>query len=113
MELWVAGIALLIIATGILVLILCRKKIHKSLQIAGACVLGVLFVATLGYIALTFLFLDSLDSPPPEEPTVSLTVESEDGEVMDVEGNRCMRGYIYGQKTVEDLADTVNMPKRS
>lgn len=53
MELWVAGIALLIIATGILVLILCGKKIHKSLQIAGACVLGVLFVAVLGYIVLT------------------------------------------------------------
>ena len=71
MELWVAGIALLIIAAGILVLILCRKKIHKSLQIAGACVLGVLFAAVLGYIALTFLFLDSLDSPPLDESTVS------------------------------------------
>ena len=47
------------------------------------------------------------------ENACHLTVESEDGEVMDVEGNHCMRGYIYGQKTVEDLADTVNMPKRS
>ena len=77
MELWAAGIALLIIAAGILVLILCRKKIHKSLQIAGACVLGVLFAAVLGYIALTFLFLDSLDSPPLDEPTVSGKVLSE------------------------------------
>lgn len=78
MELWVAGIALLIIATGILVLILCRKKIHKSLQIAGACVLGVLFVAVPGYIALTFLFLGALDSPFLDEPTVSGTVLSEE-----------------------------------
>lgn len=77
MELWVAGIALLIIAAGILVLILCRKKIHKSLQIAGACVLGVLFAAVLGYIALTFLFLDSLDFPPLDESTVSGKVLSE------------------------------------
>ena len=52
MELWVAGIALLIIATGILVLILCREKIHKGLRIAVVCVLGVLFVAVLGWIFL-------------------------------------------------------------
>ena len=77
MELWVAGIALLIIAAGILVLILCGKKIHKGLRFAGVCVLGALFAAVLGYIVLTFLFLDALDSPPPEEPT-SLTVESEE-----------------------------------
>ena len=77
MELWVAGIALLIIATGILVLILCREKIHKGLRIAVVCVLGVLFAAVLGYIALTFLFLDSLDSPPLDESTVSGKVLSE------------------------------------
>ena len=75
MELWVAGIALLIIAAGILVLILCRKKIHKSLQIAGACVLGVLFAAVLGYIALTFLFLDSLDSPPRACEKISVNTD--------------------------------------
>lgn len=78
MELWAAGIALLIIAAGILVLILCRKKIHKGLRIFGVCVLGVLFAAVLGYIALTFLFLDSLDSPSMDEPTVSGTVLSEE-----------------------------------
>ena len=74
MELWAAGIALLIIAAGILVLILCGKKIHKGLRgkkihkglrIAGVCVLGALFAAVLGYIALTFLFLDSLHFSPP------------------------------------------------
>ena len=77
MELWVAGIALLIIATGILVLILCREKIHKGLRIAVVCVLGVLFVAVLGYIALTFLFLDALDSPPLDVSTASGKVLSE------------------------------------
>ena len=82
MELWVAGIALLIIATGILVLILCRlilcrEKIHKGLRIAVVCVLGVLFVAVLGYIALTFLFLNSLDSPPLDVSTASGKVLSE------------------------------------
>lgn len=65
MELWAAGIALLIIAAGILVLILCGKKIHKGLRIAGVCVLGALFAAVLGYIALTFLLLDSLHFSPP------------------------------------------------
>ena len=83
MELWAAGIALLIIAAGILVLILCGKKIHKGLRIAGVCVLGALFAAVLGYIVLTFLFLDALDSPPPEEPTVSLTVESEEQDTIE------------------------------
>ena len=78
MELWAAGIALLIIAAGILVLILCRKKIHKGLRIAGVCVLGALFAAVLGYIVLTFLFLDALDSPSLDEPTVSGTVLSEE-----------------------------------
>ena len=78
MELWVAGIALLIIATGILVLILCREKIHKGLRIVGVCVLGALFVAVLGYIVLTFLFLDALDSPSMDEPTASRTVLSEE-----------------------------------
>ena len=77
MELWAAGIALLIIAAGILVLILCRKKIHKGLRIVGVCVLGALFAAILGYIVLTFLFLDALDSPPMDEPTVSGKVLSE------------------------------------
>lgn len=77
MELWVAGIALLIIAMGILVLILCREKIHKGLRIAVVCVLGVLFVAVLGYIALTFLFLNSLDSPPLDVSTASGKVLSE------------------------------------
>ena len=77
MELWAAGIALLIIAAGILVLILCRKKIHKGLRIVGVCVLGALF-AILGYIVLTFLFLDALDSPSMDEPTVSGTVLSEE-----------------------------------
>ena len=77
MELWAAGIALLIIVAGILVLILCREKIHKGLRIAGVCVLGVLFAAVLGYIALTFLFLDSLDSPPLDESTASGKVLSE------------------------------------
>ena len=76
-ELWVAGIALLIIATGILVLILCREKIHKGLRIAVVCVLGVLFAAVLGYIALTFLFLNSLDSPPLDKSTASVKVLSE------------------------------------
>lgn len=78
MELWVAGIALLIIATGILVLILCREKIHKGLRIVGVCVLGALFAAILGYIALTFLFLDALDSPSMDEPTVSRKMLSEE-----------------------------------
>ena len=78
MELWAAGIALLIIAAGILVLILCRKKIHKGLRIFGVCVLGALFAAILGYIVLTFLFLDALDSPSMDEPTVSRTVLSEE-----------------------------------
>lgn len=78
MELWAAGIALLIIAAGILVLILCGKKIHKGLQIAGVCVLGALFAAILGYIVLTFLFMDALDSPSMDEPTVSRTVLSEE-----------------------------------
>ena len=64
MELWAAGIALLIIAAGILVLILCRKKIHKGLRIVGVCVLGALFAAILGYIVLTFLFLDKLYVTP-------------------------------------------------
>ena len=77
MELWAAGIALLIITAGILVLILCREKIHKGLRIVGVCVLGVLFVAVLGYIVLTFLFLDALDSPSMDEPTVSGKVLSE------------------------------------
>ena len=74
MELWAAGIALLIIAAGILVLILCGKKIHKGLRIAGVCVLGALIAAVLGYIVLTFLFLDALDSPFLYEPTVFGTV---------------------------------------
>ena len=78
MELWAAGIALLIIAAGILVLILCRKKIHKGLRIFGVCVLVALFAAILGYIVLTFLFLDALDSPSMDEPTVSGTVLSEE-----------------------------------
>ena len=77
MDLWVAGIALLIIATGILVLILCREKIHKGLRIAVVCVLGVLFAAVLGYIALTFLFLNSLDSPTLDKSTASGKVLSE------------------------------------
>ena len=77
MELWAAGIALLIIAAGILVLILCGKKIHKGLRIAGVCVLGALFAAVLGYIVLTFLFLDALGSPPLDESTVSGKVLSE------------------------------------
>lgn len=77
MELWAAGIALLIIAAGILVLILCGKKIHKGLRIVGVCVLGALFAAVLGYIVLTFLFLDALDSPSLDEPTVSGKVLSE------------------------------------
>lgn len=77
MELWAAGIALLIIAAGILVLILCRKKIHKGLRIVGVCVLGALFAAILGYIVLTFLFLDALDSPPLDVSTASGKVLSE------------------------------------
>ena len=56
MELWVAGVILLVLLAGILVLILCGKKIHKGLRIVGVCVLGALFAAVLGYIALTFLF---------------------------------------------------------
>ncbi|QDW73158.1 DUF1667 domain-containing protein [Lachnospiraceae bacterium KGMB03038] len=36
-----------------------------------------------------------------------MTVEAEDGEVMDVEGNRCMRGYIYAQKEITDPTRTV------
>ena len=44
---------------------------------AEGCVLGVLFAAVLGYIALTFLFLDSLDSPPMDESTASGKVLSE------------------------------------
>lgn len=78
MELWAAGVILLVLLTGILVLILCGKKIHKGLRIAGVCVLGALFAAVLGYIALTFLFLDALDSPSLDEPTVSGTVLSEE-----------------------------------
>lgn len=78
MELWVAGVILLVLLAGILVLILCGKKIHKGLRIAGVCVLGALFAAVLGYIALTFLFLDALDSPSLDEPTVSGTVLSEE-----------------------------------
>ena len=78
MELWAAGIALLIIAADILVLILYGKKIHKGLRIAGVCVLGALFAAVLGYIVLTFLFLDALGSPPLDESTISGTVLSEE-----------------------------------
>ena len=59
------------------VLILCREKIHKGLRIAVVCVLGVLFAAVLGYIALTFLFLNSLDSPPLDVSTASGKVLSE------------------------------------
>ena len=77
MELWVAGVILLVLLAGILVLILCGKKIHKGLRIAGVCVLGALFAAVLGYIALTFLFLDAMDSPPLDESTVSGKVLSE------------------------------------
>lgn len=36
-----------------------------------------------------------------------MTVEAEDGEVVDVEGNRCMRGYIYAQKELTDPTRTV------
>ena len=78
MELWAAGVILLALLAGILVLTLCGKKIHKGLRIAGVCVLGALFAAVLGYIALTFLFLDALDSPSLDEPTVSGTVLSEE-----------------------------------
>lgn len=78
MELWVAGVILLVLLAGILVLILCGKKIHKGLRIAGVCVLGALFAAVLGYIALTFLFLGALDSPPLDESTVSGKVLSEE-----------------------------------
>ena len=77
MELWVAGVILLALLAGILVLTLCGKKIHKGLRIAGVCVLGVLFAAVLGYIALTFLFLNSLDSPPLDVSTASGKVLSE------------------------------------
>ena len=84
MELWAAGIALLIIAAGILVLILCGKKIHKGLRIAGVCVLGALFAAVLGYIVLTFLFLDALGSPPLDESTISGTVLSEEQATLSV-----------------------------
>ena len=83
MELWAAGVILLVLLAGLLVLILCGKKIHKGLRITGVCVLGALFAAVLGYIALTFLFLGALDSPPPEEPTVSLTVESEEQDTIE------------------------------
>ena len=65
MELWAAGVILLALLAGILVLTVWGKKIHKGLQIAGVCVLGALFAAVLGYIALTFLFLDSLHFSPP------------------------------------------------
>lgn len=77
MELWAAGVILLVLLAGLLVLILCGKKIHKGLRITGVCVLGALFVAVLGYIALTFLFLGALDSPPLDESTVSGKVLSE------------------------------------
>ena len=77
MELWAAGVILLALLAGILVLTLCGKKIHKGLRIAGVCVLGVLFAAVLGYIALTFLFLNSLDSPPLDVSTASGKVLSE------------------------------------
>lgn len=36
-----------------------------------------------------------------------MTVEAEDGEVVDVEGNRCMRGYIYARKELTDPTRTV------
>lgn len=78
MELWAAGVALLVIAASILILILCGKKIRKGFRIAGVCVLGALFAAVLGYIVLTFLFLDALDSPSLDEPTISGTVLSEE-----------------------------------
>ena len=84
MELWAAGVILLVLLAGILVLILCGKKIHKGLRIAGVCVLGTLFAAVLGYIVLTFLFLDALDSPSLDEPTVSGTVLSEEQATLSV-----------------------------
>lgn len=84
MELWVAGVILLVLLAGVLVLILCGKKIHKGLRIAGVCVLGALFAAVLGYIVLTFLFLDALDSPSLDEPTVSGTVLSEEQATLSV-----------------------------
>lgn len=76
MALWAAVIALLVISSGILVLIFRGKKIHKGLRIAGVCVFGALFAAVLGYIALTFLFLDAPDSTP-DETTNPKTVLSE------------------------------------
>ena len=77
MELWAAGVILLALLAGILALILCRKKLHLGVWITGVCVLGMLFMAVLGYIALTFLFLDSLDSPPLDVSTASGKVLSE------------------------------------
>ena len=35
MELWAAGVILLVLLAGLLVLILCGKKIHKGLRITG------------------------------------------------------------------------------
>ena len=59
------------------------SKFHERLAhffidiYTGVCVLGALFVAVLGYIALTFLFLGALDSPPLDESTASGKVLSE------------------------------------
>ena len=83
MELWAAGVILLSLLAGILALILCRKKLHLGVWITGACVLGMLFMAVLGYIALTFLFLGAIDSSLPEEPAFSMPVETEEQDIIE------------------------------
>lgn len=35
-----------------------------------------------------------------------ITAEAEDGEVVDVTGNGCMKGYIYAQREVLKLQET-------
>ena len=83
MELWAAGVILLALLAGILALILCRKKLHLGVWITGVCVLGMLFMAVLGYIALTFLFLGAIDSSLPEEPAFSMPVETEEQDIIE------------------------------
>jgi hypothetical protein len=69
MELWLAALVFMIVATGAVVLLFySRKKQKKHWLIVGVCVLGAVLLILAAYIALTFLFLDKISSeaPPPD-----------------------------------------------
>jgi uncharacterized RDD family membrane protein YckC len=56
MQLWLAALLVIVFAgaLGILLFLLARKK-NKAWLIAGACVIGAVLLALVGYIALTFV----------------------------------------------------------